>query len=357
MASEIPIENIYYLLSYAWDHFQEGEEVDLSTEACPDLANLLASVLARGISRLSRTGFEQQYIPCHETTSRLRGRILVAESYRHQTHRRGQMACEFDELAGDTPANRILENTTSRLLGIPDLTPDTRHHVRMARELLPTVTPTKVTGSSFCRIQLHRNTRHYRLLLNICWLIYKGLLPEERQGTKRFRDVLRDEITMHRLFEAFVLNFSRRHHPNADIRGMPIDWIGEWDDVAAQVLPRMFTDVTLEWPDRKVILDCKFYKQALVTREGRHRIHSSHMYQLNAYLQNKAHQDGWENVEGILLYPAVNHHLDLRLKLLGHRIRIVSIDLDQSWQDIESALLDVLAEQNSQESTTAIQQA
>jgi 5-methylcytosine-specific restriction enzyme subunit McrC len=353
MASSIPIENLYYLLSYAWDHYREGEEIDVSSDACPDLPNLLGRVLANGIHRLSRTGFERQYLPRRETTSRLRGRILVAESYRRLTHRRAQMECEFDELDGDTPANRILRSTSDRLLRLPELTPDVRHEVRLARSLLPEATPVKVTDASFHRIQLHRNTRSYRLLLSICRLIHRGLLPEERQGSRRFRDILRDEVTMHRLFEGFVLNFARWHCPGAHVRAMPIDWHGEWDEAAGEVLPRMFTDVTVEWPKRKVILDCKFYQEALVRRDDRHRLHSAHLYQLNAYLQNKAREPGWEDVEGILLYPAVKHEFDVRMRLLGHRIRIVSVDLDQHWSDIEADLVSVLGPVTDTPSTVA----
>lgn len=342
MASAIPIENLYYLLSYAWDHFHEGEEVDVSSASCPDLANLLAKVLAAGIHRLARSGFECRYEPVVEVTPRLRGRILVVDSYRRMTHRSGRMNCEFDELSGDTAANRILHATAGRLLGVRELTAENRHELRLAREQLPAVTPIRVTDSSFHRIQLHRNTRRYGLLLSICRLVHQSFLPEEQQGSRRFRDILRDETIMHRLFEDFVRNFARRHCAGADVRAMPIDWHGEWDEEAGLVLPRMFTDVTIEWPDRKVILDCKFYKDALVTREGRHRLHSSHLYQLSAYLQNKARHTGWDNVEGLLLYPAVAHELDLRLNLLGHRIRIISIDLDQNWSRIETALLRVL---------------
>lgn len=343
MADAIPIKNLYYLLSYAWDHFEEGEEIDVSAEACPDLANLLGMVLANGIGQLSRKGFEHQYLPHREVTSRLRGRVLAAESHRRLIHRRAQMECEFDELGADTPANRILRGTTDRLIRLPDLTPSVRQAVRAARGMLPEeITATRVTDASFHRIQIHRNTRRYRLLLSVCHLIHRALLPEERHGSRRFRDILRDEIIMHRLFEGFVLNFARRHCGGAKIRAMPIDWVGEWDEVAAQVLPRMFSDVTIEWPGRKVILDCKFYKEALVTREGRHRLHSAHLYQLNAYLQNKARHPGWENAEGLLLYPAVDHQLDLRLQLLDHPFRIASIDLDQGWPLIEADLLNIL---------------
>lgn len=343
MASAIPIENLYYFLSYAWNHFHEGEEIDVSSTACPDLANLLAKVLAAGIHRLARSGFERRYEPAVEVTPRLRGRILVADSYRRMTHRSGRMKCEFDELSVDTPANRILVATAGRLLGVQELTAGNRHELRLAREQLPAVTPIRVTDSSFHRIQLHRNTRRYGLLLSICKLVHQSFLPEEQQGSRRFRDILRDETVMHRLFEDFVRNFARRHCPGADVRAMAIDWHGEWDEEAGQVLPRMFTDVTVEWPDRKVILDCKFYKDALITRNDRLRLHSSHLYQLNAYLQNKARHSGWAEVEGILLYPAVDHRTSVQMTLLGHRMRVVSIDLDRAWAEIHSDLLSIFS--------------
>mgnify|MGYP002622352501 CR=1 FL=1 len=343
MADKIPIENLYYLLSYAWEHFREGEEIDLSSEACPDLANLLGKVLGNGIKRLSRTGFERQYLTRRDTLALLRGRVLVGESHRQLTQRKAKRICEFGELDGDPPANRIPAESTRRLLQLRELTPEVRHEVRVARSLLPRTTPARLTDSSFQRIQLHRNTRSYRLLLSVCRLIHRGLLPEEQEGSRRFRDILRDEVTMHSLFEAFVLNFARRHHPAANARAMTIRWKGSWDDEAARVLPSMITDVTLDWPDRKVILDCKFYKDALVTRDDRHKLHSGHLYQLSAYLQNQARHEGWEKVEGVLLYPAVDHHLDVRLELLGYRFRIVSIDLDQPWREIEAGLLALLS--------------
>lgn len=342
MASAIPIENLYYLLSYAWDHFREGEEIDLSSTACPDLINLLAKVLVNGTDRLGHLGIDRQHLPFQEVTPRLRGRILVADSYRRMTYRSGTMECLFDELSTDTPANRILKSTLERLLCCGDLTTENRHAVRKARERLAEVGSVRLTDGSFHRIQLHRNNRHYRLLMHVCQLLHRSLLPEEHEGKRRFRDILRDETVMHRLFENFVLNFARRHCQGANVRAMAIDWHGTWGADAEEVLPKMITDVTIEWPHRKIILDCKFYKEALVTREDRLRLHSSHLYQLNAYLQNKARRAGWDDVEGILLYPAVKHHVDVSMILLDHAIRVVSVDLDQAWQEIHRQILGIV---------------
>jgi len=48
---------------------------------------------------------------------------------------------------------------------------------------------------------------------------------------------------------------------------MHINWRAS--DLGVEIsamLPRMITDVTVAWPDRKRTLDCKYYQEALVTR-------------------------------------------------------------------------------------------
>lgn len=349
MASSIPIENLYYLLSYAWDHFREGEEIDVSSTHCPDLENLLAKVLADGVHRIARTGFERQYLAYTEVTPRLRGRIHVVDSYRRMTHRTGRMQCEFDELSYDTPVNRILSSTAHRLLKNDALTAENRHALRLACTLLPQVRPVSITDSSFHRIQLHRNTRNYRLLISLCRLIHQCLLPEEHQGKRRFRDILRDETVMHRLFEDFVRNFAARHLTGAKVSAMAIQWQAtDLNDTAAALLPGMITDVAIAWPHRKLILDCKYYQEALVTRYDALRFRSGNLYQLHAYLTNKAIEPGWENAEGMLLYPSNGYRFDHTFTLHGrHRIRVATIDLHQPWPEIEKELLQLISSNSS----------
>lgn len=71
-------------------------------------------------------------------------------------------------------------------------------------------------------------------------------------------------------------------------------------------------------------------------------MHSGHLYQLLAYLQNQAQVTGWELVEGMLLYPTVGGSLDLRYTLLGKSVRVATLDLDQRWDAIHEQLLGLL---------------
>ena len=72
------------------------------------------------------------------------------------------------------------------------------------------------------------------------------------------------------------------------------------------------------------------------------RFHSGNLYQLHAYLTNKAVEPGWEDVEGMLLYPSNGYSFDHTFTLHGHhRIRISTVDLQQAWPAIESEMLEL----------------
>lgn len=340
---KIPIENLYYLLSYSCEQVPETDEARIGDDDCPDSLHLLAKVLARSIRRLIHRGLTREYMEQTEPTPRLKGRILIAQSHREMVDRQAKMICCFDDLNADCLPNQLLRSTCDRLLRLGVLGGSVRQEIQVAREHLGNITPIRVEDALFRRVRLHRNNRSYRLPLAVCRLIHRALTPSEREGGYRFHEILEDEKAMPRIFENFVRNFADFQFPASKVSAMTIQWDGEWDADAAEVLPMMFTDVTIEHPDSKLILDCKFYREALVSRHDRKRMHSSHLYQLTSYLRNKAADPGWEEASGVLLYPAVDHRLDYRLKLNGHLIRVVSIDLDRPWREIDESLTKICA--------------
>lgn len=344
VASHVPIANVYYLLAYAWNYFASEDETNLISEECPDSENLLGFLLARRIEHLSRRGLDRAYVPLVEETPRLRGRILVAESERRFTRRAGRMICELDELSEDIHANRILRSTCDRLLQRGCLTRTNQARIRNARELLLGVSSIRLTSRSFHRVQLHRNNRHYRFLIQICQLLFETQLVDQKNGLHRFADFLRNEKRMAGLFEQFVRSFARRNLRKASIKAEKMNWSGResWSADAQLAVPSMKTDLTIKTQDWKAILDCKFYVEAMTGKDCR-KIRTGHLYQLNAYLQNKRLQSGWEDVEGILLYPAVQQPIDTSFDLLGQPTRIVTVNLDKPWRDIESELRELLS--------------
>jgi 5-methylcytosine-specific restriction enzyme subunit McrC len=346
MPTLIPIANLYYLLAYAWDHrLSEAELVSVDADSYIDLNNLFAGILSNATHHLVRRGLDRSYVSYEEETPRIRGRIDFSASEKNQTRKRGKLVCIYDELSPDVLHNQIVKATLRLLRNDQRVHPDSRKRLAQSLEVFHEVGELRVTPSHFHRVQLHRNNRTYQFILHLCELIHASLLPDKSQdGSRRFRDFTRDEKIMAKVFEDFVRNFASRHLPEAKVSAMHIAWrASDLAEGSASMLPRMITDVTVAWPCRKLILDCKYYQEALVTRYDALRFRSGNLYQLNAYLTNVASLAGWESVEGMLLYPSNGYSFDHAFTLHGnHRIRVSTIDLQQPWTAISSDLLELL---------------
>jgi 5-methylcytosine-specific restriction enzyme subunit McrC len=105
----------------------------------------------------------------------------------------------------------------------------------------------------------------------------------------------------------------------------------------------MYTDVTLSSPLRTIILDTKYYADAFQSNWGKQSFHSSHLYQLNAYLDSaqRTVKEG-QRIDGILLYPATNNEFTFRFELRSHSITVAALDMRQDSSQITSRLLALL---------------
>ena len=342
MPSEIPIQNLYYLLSYAWNHLDENEEVSIAAKDCHSLTELFARILATGTQRLIKRGLERDYLPHREETAVPRGRMDMTASFGLLAAKRGRLVCDFDELSHNTLPNQILSRTIADLVKVPGFGETTTALLHQQHEMLRSIKPISLSARTFRRVRLHRNNRYYRLLLNICELLHHSRLPEQQDGTVQFRDFDRDSGKMPALFEAFVKNFYQKEQTEYRVSAKQFEWDAACSEEDRALLPIMRTDVSLQSDEHSLIIDCKFYKEALTYRYEKAKVHSSHLYQLYAYLRNAERYSGWEQSNGILLYPAVSHSFDHNFKIEGRQMRVVSIDLAQNWKTIEKALLELL---------------
>jgi 5-methylcytosine-specific restriction enzyme subunit McrC len=104
----------------------------------------------------------------------------------------------------------------------------------------------------------------------------------------------------------------------------------------------MATDVCLARPGRAIILDTKFYTEALKANAyGSAKLSAANFYQLFTYLRQRAHMPGWEQAEGVLLYPRTLRDFDAKFTTQGHRVRALTLDLSRPWPDIHAALLSI----------------
>ena len=103
----------------------------------------------------------------------------------------------------------------------------------------------------------------------------------------------------------------------------------------------METDVCLDRPGRAIILDTKFYAQALKAGAfgATAKLPSANLYQLFTYLRQRATEPGWEQAEGVLLYPRTTRDFAVEFTTHGHRIRARTLDLSQPWRNIHAGLM------------------
>jgi 5-methylcytosine-specific restriction enzyme subunit McrC len=342
---KVPIQNLYYLFCYAWRFIPDDLAFDVGGIKSPDVLNLCAHVLTAGIDRLLRRGIDQGYLSLIEETSRLRGRIDITATVAGLTWLNARAVCQFDELTPNTLHNRILR-TTVRLLSRAPVEPLLRDRLREVDYRLSGIDTILVHASLFKRIQLHRNIGFYGFLLRVCELVHLSVLPDPSgESPSWFRDVLSDDDYMADVFEEFIHNFYTLKQSDFTVgRTHP-----KWSATAVEpsdlrFLPTMTTDVTLSSAKRKIIIDAKYYRDALQTHYGSRTVHSGNLYQLLAYLRGSSQNiDAGQSVEGMLVYPVGEQYVDLSYKIDGYPVRIYTLNLGQPWFQIEEDLLKLVA--------------
>jgi 5-methylcytosine-specific restriction enzyme subunit McrC len=340
----IPIGNLYYLLCYAWNRLDERDFVQVEGIPRQDLPNLLARILINGVKRLLRQGIDRIYITRIEDSQNPRGKIAVTESVKRGLLLRNMVACLVDELNHDVLHNRIIRTTLHRLASTTEVDAGLCHELRMLEKQLGDVSLIALRAEHFARVQLYRSNAFYRFLLHVCELCFFALLADERHGAYRFMDFIRDEIRMRKVFQDFVYNFYRIEQKHFVVSSERLDWDTSYlDEAARSLLPEMITDVCLDSPSRKIVIECKFSPNVLREHWGKLSARSEHLYQLFAYLKHLERRGAaHEHCEGLLLYPTATHSLDFVFDSQGHTMRVVTVDLRQAWNDIRAQLLKLL---------------
>ncbi|MCY4542808.1 MAG: hypothetical protein OXB95_10530 [Rhodobacteraceae bacterium] len=349
----IPILNIYYLLCYAWGRVQERDTIRLATlEDLSTVQDLLGKMLAHGVNHLIRRGIDRGYVERREDLAGIRGKLAVSETAKRALRLHGRTACDFEELSVDILPNQILR---ASLNGLQDrrirLDRTVRADVSSAYRRLDGVSRIRLERKTFGQVQLGGNRRLYQFLLSVCRLLYESTLVDETTGQTSFRDFRRDEATMWALFEEFVAGFYEREQRVYGVNprgGRQIKWSDACaeDEFNRRRIPSMFADVVLESAERRIILDTKYYKDALSPGRGSGagKLKSENLYQLLAYLRNRqatCPQGGRH--DGILLYPQVdNEPLRARIRLEGFWIQARTVNLHQDWRLIHNEMLETI---------------
>ncbi|HEX2878593.1 MAG TPA: hypothetical protein VHO25_03545 [Polyangiaceae bacterium] len=333
----IPVENIYYLLCYAYDHATSRDLVDVGAIRGGRIEALFAHVLSRATERLLKRGIDRSYSPVEETLRGVRNKIVLSETVRRGLQLRGELHCSFSELSEDTAANRLLRLTLRRLSCCAGVHAAQRGHlIRLARRIH--AADVDDARALFSQLQMHGNIAHYRLPLAICRLLHEHAFANEGETGTRFIDFSEDETVMGDLFEDFIRRFIALEIPQARLGARRLAWesTGTTDD-HIRWLPGLVTDVPVVWPEGDTIIECKYYANPTQVHRETERLRSAHLNQLFAYLTNWGTPRGTKP-NGLLLYASPGRGLRVDLRLQGYEVQVRTVNLDQGWEAVDTEL-------------------
>jgi 5-methylcytosine-specific restriction enzyme subunit McrC len=338
----IAIRNVYVMMAYAFRAISNVGAEQIATERFDHLHDLLAEILVRGVGSQVKRGLHRDYLHRRDELAGVRGRIDIGRTVARRATMRARLVCEFDEYESDTPHNQALKSVMVLLLRHGEVAPSRKDELRRLLPLLGDVTLVTPTSIRWGDLTYHRANATYRLLLGVCELIVRGLLPTQDAGTVKLTSWVSDEA-MSSLYERFLREYYATHHPEFSPGARTVAWDLNGQSDLSSHLPQMRTDVTLQHGESTLIIDAKYYSQSMQTGAwGKATIHSGNLYQVLAYVKNAdTARDG--SVSGLLLYAQTDaaEHPSLDVVVQGNRIGARTLDLNQPWEHLRAQLEDI----------------
>ena len=239
--------------------------------------------------------------------------------------------------------NRIIK-TTMELLLRADISKTRKKELRKLLVFFGEVDILDVYNINW-KLQFNRNNQTYRMLISICYLVVKGLLQTNADGTTRLMDFL-DEQRMCRLYEKFILEFYRKEISQLTASASQIPWV--LDDGAGDMLPVMQSDIMLSKGNKILIIDAKYYSHTTQTQFDTKTIHSANLYQIFTYVKNKEAElsEVPHEVSGMLLYAKTDESIqpDGSYMMSGNRISVKTLDLNCDFEEIFRQLTGIVTD-------------
>lgn len=347
----IPIENIYYMLSYyfKFDALNNKIKNIKNTEKFDTIADLSSQILIRGVNILSKRGFAKEYILYSEDLSTLKGKIDISNSIKTMSFNKKRLVCLYDNFSINFYLNRIIKTAICELLKFDfpkEIKKERKKELRKILHFFNEVETIELHKINW-NIQYNRNNQIYRILISVCHLFIKGLLISDLPKNKKniFLNTPNEEY-MSKLYERFILNYYAIEFKNEiESNASQIDWALD-DDNDREMLPKMQTDIMLTHKNNKIlIIDAKYYSKPIKKQFDKDKIDSNNLYQIFSYVKNKSLENANYEVSGMLLYAKTNKNnfeINKSYNMSKNKIIVRSLDLTCNFKYIAKQLNEII---------------
>ena len=334
----IPLLNIYYMMAYAWEAVDLVEFRDVAAERFTNAADLMAAILVQGISTQLGRGLYREYEPRTETLDTIRGKVDVWRTKTPPASLSGRAICTYEEFTEDTELNRILKATCLRLAASPAVNPSRQRQLRNLLVPLSSVSDLDPRQIRWKSLTFHRDNRFYCFLMGVCYMALNDMVLSSTDGPVPAGS-FRDSQAPNQLYERFLLNYFRRHHPGLHPSSAEV---GASRADLPDFVPALLTDVTLSNGSQTLIVDAKCYGHVFSSHYEHRIVAPANINQIFHYVLAAADERPGQRVSGMLLYAKTadediesgawvehGHSFEVKLLDLNQRFDRIAADLDE----------------------------
>lgn len=333
------------MLSYAFQVLEQNNYEYIAKEDFENVESLFAEILRLGVTKLLKQGLYHEYVMSLEELNTMRGKINMPDTIRYKSQHRNLLSCEVDDYTVNNIYNQIIKSTLLYLLAHENVKKEQKIKIKRIIPYLSNVDVIDFKTIHWTNLRYHRNNQTYMMLLSICKFIIQKQLLTTDSGANHLLTYSENNY-MYRLFERFVRVYYQKHYPEFNADSEKIKWDITENSNGIEMLPEMLSDITLHYKNRLFIIDTKYYSKIFQSQYNKKTFHSNNLYQLFAYVINKAQENSSLDVEGMLLYAQTTDEIVPKNEMIicGHKMKVATLNLNTPFNGIKQQLDDYAAE-------------
>ena len=335
---QIPIRNIYFLLSYAWKYYKPNDIRKIDEKDFTNDTEFFAEIFDLTLSKYVKKGLHRDYVEKAETIKTIKGKVDFNSTLKTLGFRSKQIDCIYDEYSSNNSINQLIYSTIHIILK-SKISGELKKSLKKKIVFFNNVSRVKIDKQLLKTIRPVRGNSTLNFLINISKYIYYNLGFDEKDGKYDLGDFVKNKMGMAAVFENFALNFYKSKLLNSEVRSELIKWDSETED---SKYPTMKTDITIRNKYKVTVIDTKYYDnmfQYHYLNIDKPKFRSGNICQLYTYLNNLKED---KEIEGMLLYPNTKSTVRNERIVSGKKIMINNINLNQEWTKIEEEMLDLV---------------
>lgn len=309
---------------------------EIKGEKFENMQDLFAEILIRSVSSQIKQGLYRTYVSQEGALPVIRGKIDLLKTHEVQRNKPQHAYCRYDELSFNNPYNQIVKATLQNLIRCSNVDANRKNSIRHILRYFISIDSMSLVSVQWNQFVFDGNNQNYQFLINICRFIYEEKLMTTENGKYKMKSLTDDQ--MERLFEKFVLEYYKKHHPETKpLGGKQIRWRTK---TTSNILPVMKTDIILTIGKRTLIIDTKYSSKSMNDYYNKEKIHRDHSNQIFTYVIN--YDIGHTGtVDGMLLYAKTQEDVVPEGKDTftdGNVFYYKNLDLNQDFHNIRLQL-------------------